>query len=262
MAGGADSRRRSRPGARVDVLVSTEPREGPGRSFLALEDVELLDLAAGARRRAAAEPRRGAAAATATATLRVTLAPGGLPHRGTELRARGAAAPAPAGRPLSRRAVGGRLGWAVSNGWRVVVARATVILATDHPTTSTPPSGVPSSARSAMPMKRPCSTTPGTRFSCRASSSRSASSGQGAVQDVVALVGHVRLVAHARSSASGSSGASRRRVSRQREAHDLDRQPEALAEPLDLLRRLGHHHEPAAPPPPRSSPAAARRRRP
>ena len=44
------------PGARVDVLVSTEPREGPGRSFLALEDVEVLDLAAGAAD-APAEPR-------------------------------------------------------------------------------------------------------------------------------------------------------------------------------------------------------------
>jgi len=43
------------PGARVDVLVSTEPREGPGRSFLALEDVEVLDLVSGAADPTAAE---------------------------------------------------------------------------------------------------------------------------------------------------------------------------------------------------------------
>ena len=62
-------------GARVDVLVSTEAREGPGRSFLALEDVELLELRAGAGGEAVA-PRGGgeaAAAATSLATLRVTL---------------------------------------------------------------------------------------------------------------------------------------------------------------------------------------------
>ncbi len=61
------------PGARVDVLVSTEPREGPGRSFLALEDVEVLDLAAGAADAPAPEPDDDGPAATATATLRVTL---------------------------------------------------------------------------------------------------------------------------------------------------------------------------------------------
>jgi len=61
------------PGARVDVLVSTEPREGPGRSFLALEDVEVLDLAAGAADAATADPEDEGPAATATATLRVTL---------------------------------------------------------------------------------------------------------------------------------------------------------------------------------------------
>lgn len=61
------------PGARVDVLVSTEPRDGPGRSFLALEDVEVLDLAAGAGNAAASEPEDDGPAPTATATLRVTL---------------------------------------------------------------------------------------------------------------------------------------------------------------------------------------------
>lgn len=55
------------PGSRADVLVSTG-----GRSFLALEDVEVLDLSEGARGQAA-EGEGAAAAATATATLRVTL---------------------------------------------------------------------------------------------------------------------------------------------------------------------------------------------
>ena len=54
------------PGARVDVVVTTEPRAGAGRTFVALQDVELL----GARPSAApAEADRGAAT---LATLRVT----------------------------------------------------------------------------------------------------------------------------------------------------------------------------------------------
>ncbi len=76
VVGGAALGEAAGPGARVDVLVSTEPREGPGRSFLALEDVELLDL----RPQGAGEAPAGrsgedtaAAAATALATLRVTL---------------------------------------------------------------------------------------------------------------------------------------------------------------------------------------------
>lgn len=68
------------PGSTVDVLVSTEGREGAGRSFLALESVELLDLRAGAAGGGSPDEdgdgpvsREGAAAAaTATATLRVT----------------------------------------------------------------------------------------------------------------------------------------------------------------------------------------------
>jgi pilus assembly protein CpaB len=60
------------PGARVDVIVSTEAREGAGRTFVALEDVELLGLrdgaATGGIEAEAADP-----AATARATLRVTL---------------------------------------------------------------------------------------------------------------------------------------------------------------------------------------------
>lgn len=76
VVGGAALGEAAAPGSRVDVLVSTEPREGPGRSFLALEDVELLDLRAGG---AGEEPvdrsaeDSAAAGATGTATLRVTL---------------------------------------------------------------------------------------------------------------------------------------------------------------------------------------------
>ena len=62
------------PGSRVDVLVSTEHHEGAGRTFLALEDVELLDLrAAGAEELAAADSPSDSRSATAIATLRVTL---------------------------------------------------------------------------------------------------------------------------------------------------------------------------------------------
>ncbi|MFL5782168.1 MAG: Flp pilus assembly protein CpaB [Thermoleophilaceae bacterium] len=60
------------PGTRVDVLITTESGDGRGRSYLALEDVELL----GARPadQSAAGGETGAAAhATAVATLRVTL---------------------------------------------------------------------------------------------------------------------------------------------------------------------------------------------
>ena len=55
------------PGGRADVLVSTG-----GRSFLALEDVEVLDLSEGVGGQAA-DGEGAAAAATAIATLRVTL---------------------------------------------------------------------------------------------------------------------------------------------------------------------------------------------
>jgi pilus assembly protein CpaB len=59
------------PGTRVDVLITTEAGTGGGRSYLALEDVELL----GARSaEAGAAGATGAAShATAIATLRVTL---------------------------------------------------------------------------------------------------------------------------------------------------------------------------------------------
>jgi pilus assembly protein CpaB len=61
------------PGARVDVVVSTQAHEGAGRSFVALEDVQLLDLRpAGAGEGFAAGESADAPTATALATLRVT----------------------------------------------------------------------------------------------------------------------------------------------------------------------------------------------
>jgi pilus assembly protein CpaB len=60
------------PGTRVDVLVTTESGEGRGRSYLALEDVELLGLRS-ADGDAAGAAGGAAAHATAVATLRVTL---------------------------------------------------------------------------------------------------------------------------------------------------------------------------------------------
>jgi pilus assembly protein CpaB len=61
-------------GTRVDVIVSTEAREGAGRTFVALEDVELLGLRGSAGTGGiGAEADAGDPAATARATLRVTL---------------------------------------------------------------------------------------------------------------------------------------------------------------------------------------------
>jgi pilus assembly protein CpaB len=62
------------PGARVDVIVSTERSDGAGRTFVALEDVELLGLSDGAETAGFAhDAERGDAGTTALATLRVTL---------------------------------------------------------------------------------------------------------------------------------------------------------------------------------------------
>jgi pilus assembly protein CpaB len=72
---GADALAAS-PGGRVDVLVSTEPRAGPGRTFLALEDVALLALRPDdgtGEAGAGGGGEGGGAGATAVATLRVTL---------------------------------------------------------------------------------------------------------------------------------------------------------------------------------------------
>lgn len=71
--GGGEALALAGPGSRVDVLVSTRPHDGAGRTFVALEDVVLLDLrpAGGTGDLAAEEPVEGPAA-TALATLRVT----------------------------------------------------------------------------------------------------------------------------------------------------------------------------------------------
>jgi pilus assembly protein CpaB len=64
------------PGARVDVLVSTDASNGPGRTFVALEDVELLALRPGrgfGETGLGADAESATPAATAFATLRVTL---------------------------------------------------------------------------------------------------------------------------------------------------------------------------------------------
>jgi pilus assembly protein CpaB len=64
------------PGTRVDVIVTTEPRSGAGgRTYLALQDVELLGARAADGATGAGGGAAGGAAAHATtiATLRVTL---------------------------------------------------------------------------------------------------------------------------------------------------------------------------------------------
>ena len=62
------------PGTRVDVVLTTEPHDGAGRSFVALEDVELLGLRSGVDAAGyQAEAEGDTPAATALATLRVTL---------------------------------------------------------------------------------------------------------------------------------------------------------------------------------------------
>jgi pilus assembly protein CpaB len=57
------------PGARVDVVVTEEPRSGGGRSYLAMEDVEVLGL----RPADEGEARAEKTGADTLATLRVTL---------------------------------------------------------------------------------------------------------------------------------------------------------------------------------------------
>lgn len=74
VAGGDALQQSAAPGSLVDVLVSTEPREGGGRTFLALQSVQLLSLRAGGGVAGGGGGEEGAAsAASAVATLRVTL---------------------------------------------------------------------------------------------------------------------------------------------------------------------------------------------
>jgi len=61
------------PGARADVLVTSGREDGAGRTFVALENVELLGLRSVSGEEIATEPAgEGAAAPSALATLRVT----------------------------------------------------------------------------------------------------------------------------------------------------------------------------------------------
>ena len=61
-------------GTRVDVVLTTEPHDGAGRSFVALEDVELLGLRSGVDAAGYETDVEGdTPAETALATLRVTL---------------------------------------------------------------------------------------------------------------------------------------------------------------------------------------------
>ncbi len=62
------------PGTRVDVLVTTSPEAGGGRTYVALQEVELLDAGAGAEDVGVAGAGADAGPATGvTAALRVTL---------------------------------------------------------------------------------------------------------------------------------------------------------------------------------------------
>ena len=60
-------------GSRVDVLVTTQRHEGAGRTFVALEDVELLGLRAAGGTELAPAGSEEAPPDTALATLRLTL---------------------------------------------------------------------------------------------------------------------------------------------------------------------------------------------
>jgi pilus assembly protein CpaB len=73
VAGDGPLLERARPGGRVDVLVSTEPGDGPAHTSVALEDVELIGLRPGAGGAdSPIDPAIDPAVPTALATLRVT----------------------------------------------------------------------------------------------------------------------------------------------------------------------------------------------
>jgi pilus assembly protein CpaB len=73
VAGGEALSQSAAPGGRVDVLVSTEGGSGRGRSFLALEDVELMGFRAGGGETPASGGDSQRRPPTGVATLRVTL---------------------------------------------------------------------------------------------------------------------------------------------------------------------------------------------
>lgn len=67
---GGETLAASGPGSRVDVLITTEGGSGAGRTYVALENVEVLDVRSGG---GDYEAEPGTAAARARASLRVTL---------------------------------------------------------------------------------------------------------------------------------------------------------------------------------------------
>jgi pilus assembly protein CpaB len=71
-AGGAAALPAAGPGSRVDVLVSTQAHDGAGRTFVALENVALLDLRPLGGGGVSVDEAMDQPAATAVATLRVT----------------------------------------------------------------------------------------------------------------------------------------------------------------------------------------------
>jgi pilus assembly protein CpaB len=72
--GGGSALAAAAPGARVDVLVSSESQEGAGRTYVALEDVELLGLRGASGTAGFDQANEGhGSTADALATLRVTV---------------------------------------------------------------------------------------------------------------------------------------------------------------------------------------------
>lgn len=73
VAGGEDVGALGGPGARVDVLVTSEPRSGPGRTYVALENVDLLSARPGAEVDDSPSGTSGGGRAGILATLRVSM---------------------------------------------------------------------------------------------------------------------------------------------------------------------------------------------
>ena len=223
------------PGARVDVLVSSEPGAGPGRTR------------AGARGCGAARGGR-----PTRATLRRDGAPGGvlLAARRTS-GARCGLLPRPGG---DRRQRGRGWRWGRQSCQPPIRPNCAVL----HP----PLGAIPDRSRSrprarrrhrpaaqqrplGQSRKRPFSTTPGTHLRPLSSSARSTPARDLAVEDQVALVGAVRVLAvHPQPGVGRELGKPPARVA-PAEADHLDRQPRPLAEALHALGRLGHDHEAA-----------------
>jgi len=73
VAGGEPLAEQAASGARVDVVVSTEAHAGEGRTFLALQDVQLLALRPGTGSADSGDEGASRPVTDAVATLRVTL---------------------------------------------------------------------------------------------------------------------------------------------------------------------------------------------